>query len=177
MRLFRCSRRSIANLRSLDYSSRKQVNSTWSGLSWTADGNLLVSDSVRVLKLGADGKNQAQLLADPSAVIPNASPCGANYLVLSWPGHGSTNSESIWRTNADGSSPLRLTDGKRDRSPVCSPDQKWVYYSDCSENHISRVPLDGSGKSEAILRLPQNYDFDFGTELRVGWLFRRTAKR
>ncbi|MGA8154515.1 MAG: winged helix-turn-helix domain-containing protein [Terriglobales bacterium] len=140
----------------------------WSGLSWTADGNLLVSDTVRVSELGADGKNQTQLLADSSALIFNASPCGANYLVLSWAGHGNTNSESIWRTNADGSSPVRLTDGKIDRLPVCSPDQKWVYYSDCSESHISRVPLDGSGKSEVILRLPQNYDFDFGTEVKGG---------
>jgi len=139
-----------------------------SGLSWTADGNLLVSDTVRVLKLGADGKNQTQLLADSSAVIFDASPCGANYLVLSWPGHSSTNSLSIWRTNGDGSSPLRLTDGKTDRFPVCSPDQNWVFYTDCSEMHISRVPLDRSGKSEAILRLPQNYDFDFGTEVKGG---------
>lgn len=140
----------------------------WSGLSWTADGNLLVSDTVRVLKLGADGKNRAQLLADPSAVIPTASPCGANYLVLTWAGHGSTNSENIWRTNADGSSPLKLTDGGNDIFPVCSPDQKWVYYKDCSENHISRVPVDGSRKSEAVFRLPKSYDIDFGTVVKGG---------
>ncbi len=145
-----------------------QASAPWSGLSWAADGTLLVSSSGRLLKLEADGKSQAQLLVDSSADIHNAAPCGANYLVLSWPGHGSTNSDGIWRTNADGSSPLRLTDGKRDRLPVCSPDQKWVYYSDWSENHISRVPLDGSGKSEAIFRLPQNYDFDWGSEVPGG---------
>lgn len=131
-----------------------------SGLSWTADGNLLVSDNIRLWKLGADGKNQTQLLADSSAVIFDASPCGANYLVLSWASHGGP--IGIWRTNADGSNPLRLTngtDGDSHRLPVCSPDQKWVYYVDWSEN-ISRVPLDGSGKPEVILRLPQNYDFD-----------------
>jgi len=139
-----------------------------SGLHWTADGNLLVSDPVRVLKLGADGKNQTQLLADSGAAIFDVFPCGANYLVLSWQGHGSTNSLSIWRTNADGTSPLKLTDGKLDRFPVCSLDQKWVYYCDCSEMHISRVPLDGSGKSEASLRLPQNYDFDFGSRVKGG---------
>lgn len=130
-----------------------------SGLSWTADGNLLVSDTVRLLKLGADGKNRAQLLADSSAVIFDASPCGANYLVLSWASHGGP--FGIWRVNADGSNPLRLTngtDGDSHRLPVCSPDEKWVYYVDWSEN-ISRVPLDGSGKPQVILRLPQNYDF------------------
>jgi len=139
----------------------------WSGLSWTADGHLLVSDTFRLLKLGADGKNQTQLLADSRALIVTPSSCGKSYLVLNWAGHGNTNSESIWRTNADGSSPLRLTDGKEDRFPVCSADQKWVYYSDSAENHISRVPLDGSERSEAILRLPQNYGNDFG-EIKAG---------
>jgi Tol biopolymer transport system component len=130
-----------------------------SGLSWTADGSLLLIDNIRLWKLGADGKNQTQLLADSSAVIFDASPCGANYLVLSWASHGGP--IGIWRTNADGSNPLRLTngtDGDSHRLPVCSPDQKWVYYVDWSEN-ISRVPLDGSGKPEVILRLPRNYDF------------------
>ena len=132
-----------------------------SSSTWSADGNLLVSDIVHLLKLGADGKSRTQLLADSSAVIWMLSSCGTNYLVLSWDGHGGTNAQNIWRTDADGSSLRRLTDGKIDRFPVCSPDQKWVYYVDCSENHVSRVPLDGSGKSEAILNMPPDYDFVF----------------
>ena len=53
-----------------------------SGLSWAADGNLLVSDPVRLLKLGADGKNQTQILADSDAGIAAFSPCGSDHLVL-----------------------------------------------------------------------------------------------
>ncbi len=128
----------------------------WSVLSWVADGNLLVSNTGRLLKLGADGKNQTQLLADSRALIVTPSSCGTNYLVLSWEFHGGTK-QSIWRTNADGSSPLKLTDGKSDAFPVCSPDQKWVYYSDWVDGHIYRVPLDGSGKTEAISGIPQGY--------------------
>jgi len=41
----------------------------WSVLSWGADGNLLVSNTGRLLKLGADGQNQTQLLADSSPLI------------------------------------------------------------------------------------------------------------
>src|SRR5262249_26978532 len=122
-----------------------------SGLSWSADGNLLVSNNARVLKLGADGKNQTQLLADSSTSIRWLSSCGPNYLVLTWSGHDGTNSQNIWRTNADGSSPLRLTDGKFDGLPICSPDQKWVYYDDFAGLHIRRVPVDGSRKTESVL--------------------------
>jgi len=128
----------------------------WSALSWGADGNLLVSNPGRLSRLGVDGKNKTQLLADSSAEIFTPSACGTNYLVLTWGLHGGTNSYSIWRTNADGSNPLKLTDGKNDEYPVCSPDQKWVYYVDTS-GHISRVSPDGSGNAEAIISFPQDY--------------------
>ncbi|MGC1646649.1 MAG: protein kinase [Candidatus Sulfotelmatobacter sp.] len=128
----------------------------WSAFSWGADGNLLVSNTGRLSRLGADGKNKTQLLADSSALMFFPSPCGTNYLVLAWLLHGGTHTQNIWRTNADGSSPLKLTDGKSDYSPVCSLDQKWVYY--IASGHVSRVPLDGSGKAEAILSFPQDYE-------------------
>jgi eukaryotic-like serine/threonine-protein kinase len=129
-----------------------------SGLNWDADGNLLVNSVVHVLKLRADGKSQIQILADSSASIDSFSSCGPNRLVLTWAYHGGTDSISIWRSNADGSSPLRLTNGF-DRLPVCSPDQKWVYYSAWADNHIYRVLLDGSGKPETVFSMPQGYFF------------------
>jgi len=128
-----------------------------SGLNWGADGNLLVNSLGSLSRLGVDGKNKTQLLADSSASIWWNSSCGTNYLVLTWVLHGGTHSASIWRTNADGSNPLKLTDGKGVMGPVCSPDQKWVYYIDEPFTHISRVPLDSSGKTEAIIGFPQDY--------------------
>ena len=110
-------------------------------MSWSADGNLLASNTGRLVKLGSDGKDQTQLLADPSALIVSPSSCGTKYLVLSWEFHGGTNSQSIWRTNEDGSRPLKLTDGKSDFYPVCSSDQKWVYYSHWIDGQIYRVLL------------------------------------
>jgi Tol biopolymer transport system component len=49
---------------------------------------------------------------------------------------------------------MKLTDGVWDEAPVCSGDQKWVYYIDAGGEHISRAPLDGSGRAEAIFSLP-----------------------
>jgi Tol biopolymer transport system component len=124
-------------------------------LSWGADGNLLVSNSGRLFKLGANGKNQTQLLADSSAMMFSSSSCGTNYLVLSWQHIHS--GQNIWRTNVDGSNPLKLTGGNLDDGPVCSPDQKWVYYVDGSDSRILRVPLDGAGKTEPVFGHPQVY--------------------
>jgi serine/threonine protein kinase/Tol biopolymer transport system component len=129
----------------------------WSSVHWSADGNLLLNNFGRLLKVGLDGNSQTQLLADPSARMFTPFSCGTSYIVLTWQDRSGTRSRSVWRTNADGTDPLQLTHGDDDRSPACSPDQKWVYYFDNRDSKIHRVPVDGSGKSEAILDLPQGY--------------------
>jgi Tol biopolymer transport system component/predicted Ser/Thr protein kinase len=135
--------------------SESNVLIEWGGLSWAADGSLLFGKFFRVFKLGADGRSQMQLLADSSARVLQPSSCGKGYIVLSLAPSG-TNSFGIWRANADGSSPVKLTDGTDDQHPVCSPDQKWVYYKDYVRGYISRVPLDGSGKAEALFGIPES---------------------
>jgi serine/threonine protein kinase len=128
----------------------------YSSLSWAADGSLVAGNLRHVSKLAADGKHQTELLRDSGSPIFDVSSCGANYLVLAWGSRGSS-AMSVWRTNADGSSPLKLTDGNLDWYPVCSPDQKWVYYMNFADKKIYRVPLDGSGRGEAMIPAPQDY--------------------
>ncbi|MGA7365825.1 MAG: hypothetical protein WA795_12770, partial [Candidatus Sulfotelmatobacter sp.] len=120
------------------------------GFGWAADGGLLVSDGPRLLRLAADGQNQTQLIGDSTAGIVDPSSCGNDHLIFSWMFHGGTNTLSLWRANVDGSSPVRLTEGKRDFRSVCSPDGKWAYYYDQVAGRISRMPLDSSGKAEAV---------------------------
>jgi eukaryotic-like serine/threonine-protein kinase len=76
--------------------------------------------------------------------------CGTRYMVFSWAFHGGTNSANIWRTNVDGTNPVKLTDGKDDRAPLCSADGKWVYYWDHALQQLWRVPAAGSGKPEML---------------------------
>jgi serine/threonine protein kinase len=120
------------------------------GFGWAADGGLLVTDGPRLLRLAADGKNQTQLVGDSAAGIVDPSSCGNDHVIFSWMFHGGTSTLSLWRANADGSGPARLTEGKRDFRSVCSPDGKWAYYYDQAAARISRVPLDGSGKAEVV---------------------------
>ena len=123
----------------------------WSYLNLLPDSNLAVSSLARVVKLTPDGKNRTQLLADTDASIFDLASCGTNYLVLTWAFHARTTTMNVWRTDADGSNPLRLTNGKLDWYPVCSPDHEWVYYINWEDKNIYRVPLGGSGKAEAVV--------------------------
>jgi serine/threonine protein kinase/Tol biopolymer transport system component len=120
------------------------------GFNWTADGGLLIGDGPRLLRTALDGNSQTQLIGDAAAGIFDVSACGSDHLIFSWRFHGGANTANIWRANADGSSPVKVTNGKRDTRAICSADGKWVYYYDQDARHISRVPLDASGKAEPL---------------------------
>ncbi len=117
------------------------------GFDWTNDGQLLVSDGGRLWRIGADGKNAVQLVGDPNAGIIQPSVCGTRYIVFPWAFHEGINATGIWRVNVDGSNPVRLTNGKLDILPVCSPDQTSVYYLDRIAQELRSASLDGSGKT------------------------------
>ena len=119
------------------------------GVAWTADGKLLVSDGQSVQRMSPDGEQRSTILNDPDSWIADLARCGDRYMVLAWAFHGGTNQINLWRTNADGSNPTQLTNGIVDRYPLCSPDGKWVYYSDVASPHLTRVPLEG-GQTELV---------------------------
>jgi serine/threonine protein kinase/Tol biopolymer transport system component len=120
--------------------------------AWTADGNLIFTDFSRMLRTGVGQEVPTRLLGDSNAAIVELSGCGARLLVFSWAFHGGTNSTNIWRANADGTNPVKLTDGKNDRSPVCSADGKWTYYWNQELQQLWRAPLDVPGKPESVPR-------------------------
>jgi Tol biopolymer transport system component len=117
---------------------------------WSADGNLVLSDFIHLSRIGTQGNVSTHLIGDPSAAVIDVAGCGSHYLVFSWAFHGGTNFSNIWRANLDGTNPVKLTDGKNDRGPVCSTDEKWAYYWDRLLQQLWRVPLDGSGKAEML---------------------------
>jgi serine/threonine protein kinase len=110
---------------------------------WTPDGNLLFSDFTRLLSTGIGQSVLRRILADPRGAPVEVSGCGTHYLVFAWAFHGGSNTVNIWRTNLDGSNRVKVTEGKNDRSPVCSPDEKWIYYWNMDQQQLWRAPLAG----------------------------------
>jgi eukaryotic-like serine/threonine-protein kinase len=117
-------------------------------VQWTPDGKLVLSDGQKIIRMDADGQNATTLVGDPEAGILGFTPCGDQYLLITWAFHQG-NSVVIWRTNADGSDPKQLTSQFFETDPVCSADRKSVYFLDRPPEKVMRVPIDG-GKSEIV---------------------------
>jgi serine/threonine protein kinase/Tol biopolymer transport system component len=124
---------------------------------WTTNGELIVSDGSRLLRVGSDGKKQTIVTNDPSAAILSVARCSDEYILVSWAYRGGSDDRTIWRLNIDGSNPKQLSSGHYDTSPSCSPDGKWAYYLD-SLRTLMRVPLEG-GQAEVVpgSKVPNSY--------------------
>ena len=131
-------------------------------VAWATDGKLLISDGQSLRQMNPDGGQQSMIVSDSNSWIPDIARCGDRYIVVAWAFHGGTNQVHLWRTNADGSNPTQLTNGTFDRFPVCSPDGKWVYYSDGVGPHFSmRAPLEG-GQPEPVPASDVRDSYGFG---------------
>jgi Tol biopolymer transport system component len=115
---------------------------------WTGDGKLIVSDGSRLDRVGSDGAREMALISDPSAAVQGLAGCTNAYVLVNWAFRGGQDGSTIWRVNADGSNPKKLTNGSYDSSPACSPDGKWVYYLDGLLT-LMRVPVQG-GQPEIV---------------------------
>src|SRR6202167_2421241 len=131
-------------------------------VAWATDGKLLISDGQSLRQMNPDGGQQSTIVSDSNSWIPDIARCGDRYIVVAWAFHGGTNQVHLWRTNADGSNPTQITNGTFDRFPVCSPDGKWVYYSDGVGPHFSmRAPLEG-GQPEPVPASDVRDSYGFG---------------
>jgi Tol biopolymer transport system component len=135
-----------------------------SARAWTPDDQLILAQEGLSL-FHPDTGNKAPLTSpqqDGVALQPSTCPKG-RYIVLAIVGRGGAKTIRIWRMDSGGGNFKELSNGKRDLYPVCSPDEKWVYYSDVvNGGKLTRVPLDG-GKPERLTELP-TYQFDISPD-------------
>jgi eukaryotic-like serine/threonine-protein kinase len=91
-----------------------------------------------------DGSGTRQLTFEADNSKPTMSPDG-RYIVFCLTRAGTMN---IWRMNADGTQPLRLTTGTYEDLPSVTADSKWVIYR--TGNDVRKVSIDG-GPSQVLL--------------------------
>jgi Tol biopolymer transport system component len=131
-----------------DYSDVRQVPSgdPVPTISWARDSHLLAEQypSIRVMDANGEVKGEIANEKDSSAMQPSG--CSDGHVVFAR-GMAKTQGMSIWRSEADGTGLRRVTEGKRDLYPMCSPDGKTVFYIDTATFFYMKVPIDG-GKAE-----------------------------
>ncbi|HET9724239.1 MAG TPA: hypothetical protein VFR44_10430 [Actinomycetota bacterium] len=121
---------------------------------WSPDGAKLAFESDRdgdvdIWVMNADGSAPTNLTQNSvSDWGPAFSPDGtriAFYRGFGRPKHGGWSRTAIWTMNADGSDPVRLTDGSRfDIHPRWSPDGRWIAF---------RADMMSKGAGVAVVRL------------------------
>lgn len=119
-------------------------------LDWTRNGQLLVSEGLRLVRMNTDGSDAFNLLNDSESWINEAISCGSEgALALTWIFHGGVpGGFTLWRANPDGSNPLSVTSNIDVRSLFgCSLDGKWMYYTENGQLGLWRVSAN-AGKPE-----------------------------
>ncbi len=116
------------------------------GFEWTSARDLLVSEGSRLVRMAPDGSSQATLLTNNAGFIMNPVSCDADsFIAITWIFHSSSGAVHIWRANRDGSAKTALVRlGGNGVLWGCSPDGKWLYYSDNPPlSGVWRVPSAG----------------------------------
>ncbi len=118
--------------------------------SWTGDGQLLISHGDHLVREHTDGTHAVTLLSDPAAWISAPVSCeNDHWIALNWMVHGEGIANRIWRANPDGSDAVPLTSGEFGSFWGCSPDGKWLYFSERHTNGVLRISS-GGGKPELV---------------------------
>jgi serine/threonine protein kinase len=135
-----------------DYSDARQVTSGDPApvVSWTSGGNLVVEQEASIRVINSSGGLKAEFAHEKESGSMQPYGCGDGHIVFAR-GTLQPFSVNIWRSEGDGSGVRRLTEGRRDLYPLCSPDGKTVFYVDNATAAYMKVPIDG-GKPERFTK-------------------------
>ncbi len=122
--------------------------------TWMPDGETVIYHTLKgnLRSVRSDGSASTLLTPNQHNNLNAPSVCGdGRYLVY----ESLQDGYNIWRMEPDGSKPTRLTNGKLDDGPICSPDGKWVLYFSEQSGGISlwRVPIDGGKPTQLTQEL------------------------
>jgi Tol biopolymer transport system component len=148
-----------------DYSDARQITSgdPVPEVSWTRDGNLLTQQGSAIRVISPAGGLKGEIAAEKDSAAFNPYGCSDGHVVLAR-GTLKTFSVSIWRSEADGSGLLRLTEGKNDLSPMCSPDGKTVFYTKFPLGAYMKVSVDGGTPERVSQELAEGSGYDIARD-------------
>jgi len=135
-----------------DYSDARQVTSgdAVPVVAWSRDNNLLTEQGTSIRVIGPNGEPKGAIASEKEFAAMQPSGCIDGHVVFAR-GMAKTLSVNIWRSEADGTGLHRLTEGKRDMYPMCSPDGKTVFYMDMTVPAYMKVSIDG-GQPERVTK-------------------------
>jgi Tol biopolymer transport system component len=112
--------------------------------SWTPDDKLIISQDSGLSLLDPANGSRSKLSVPTSSVPSQPSVCRDGHVVFALPNAGADKGQGIWRMSADGQNLTQLTQGPRDRFPMCASNSRSVYYEDFAETgHLWKVSLAG----------------------------------
>ena len=119
-----------------------------SDASWTRDGKLLTDPDGSIVLVDPQTGDKTTVLADEKlpSFMPVMCPDDSTILFISIVPN--TPSVNIWKIDRSGQGLQQLTFGNEDIFPVCSADNKWVYYRDGRAQAVMRGPLAGGAPSK-----------------------------
>jgi serine/threonine protein kinase len=126
-----------------DYSDAKQVSSgelLWT-VSWSGDSKIVAEQDSTIKLMGLDGAGNS-LPAEKDTTIQNPRGCGDGLVVFTR-AIAKTGTRNLWVSAVDGTGLRQLTTGKYDDQATCSPDGKWVLYTDVVHATFMKVPISG----------------------------------
>jgi serine/threonine protein kinase/dipeptidyl aminopeptidase/acylaminoacyl peptidase len=155
-----------------DYSDVRQVSSgdAVPEVAWTRDNNLLTEQGSSIREISVLGELKREIASEKDSAAMQPGSCIDGRVVFARRMMKSL-SVNIWRSEADGTGLRRLTEGKTDMFPMCSPDGKTVFYMDMTVPAYMKVSVDGGQRERVTKEFAEfNAGFDIARDGKTGVL-------
>jgi Tol biopolymer transport system component len=119
-------------------------------VAWAKDDNLLTEQGSSIREISPNGELKGEIASEKESAAMQPNGCSDGHLVFARR-MLKTLSVNIWRSEADGTGLHRLTEGKGDMFPMCSPDGKTVFYIDMTVPAYMKVSIEG-GQPERLTK-------------------------
>jgi serine/threonine protein kinase/Tol biopolymer transport system component len=140
---------------------------SFTNFTWTADGRLIDDTDNALHWVNPQTGAKGALAMEADSVSGDPWMCSDGHtMVFVHSMIGGKDGQNVWRADVSGGNLKRLSNGKQDNFPVCSPDSRWVYYTDDSAGRVMKVSMDG-GTAEKVSDIPLAGLFDVSPDGRT----------